>query len=114
MSPEPSFGKSQPRRVRSLDDYIPSSPLTRRHRFAIRLSKKYFPTKGVLGRLFPGYEQREPQVTMSTAVAEAFNTGNHVIVEAGTGTGKGSGLSSPLSLARARTWSTGRPYHAHD
>jgi predicted DnaQ family exonuclease/DinG family helicase len=37
---------------------------------------------------FPGYEYRPQQVEMLQAVAEAFNERRHLLVEAGTGTGK--------------------------
>lgn len=37
---------------------------------------------------FPGYEYRPQQVEMLRAVAEAFNERQHLLVEAGTGTGK--------------------------
>jgi len=37
---------------------------------------------------FPGYEYRPQQVEMLRAVAEAFNGHQHLLVEAGTGTGK--------------------------
>ncbi|HID64182.1 MAG TPA: hypothetical protein EYP49_15795, partial [Anaerolineae bacterium] len=37
---------------------------------------------------FPGYEYRPQQVEMLRAVAEAFNRRRHLLVEAGTGTGK--------------------------
>jgi predicted DnaQ family exonuclease/DinG family helicase len=37
---------------------------------------------------FPGYEYRPQQVEMLQAVAEAFNGRQHLLVEAGTGTGK--------------------------
>lgn len=37
---------------------------------------------------FPGYEYRPQQVEMLRAVAEAFNKRQHLLVEAGTGTGK--------------------------
>jgi DNA polymerase-3 subunit epsilon/ATP-dependent DNA helicase DinG len=37
---------------------------------------------------FPGYECRPQQVQMTAAVARAFSVGNHLMVEAGTGTGK--------------------------
>lgn len=37
---------------------------------------------------FPGYEYRSQQVEMLRAVAEAFNGRQHLLVEAGTGTGK--------------------------
>ena len=37
---------------------------------------------------FPGYEYRPQQVEMLRTVAEAFNGRQHILVEAGTGTGK--------------------------
>ncbi len=43
---------------------------------------------GVFADLFPTYEHRPQQVQMLEAVAEAFNIGHHLMVEAGTGTGK--------------------------
>jgi predicted DnaQ family exonuclease/DinG family helicase len=43
---------------------------------------------GDFSRQFPGYEYRPQQVEMLRAVAEAFNGRQHLLVEAGTGTGK--------------------------
>ena len=43
---------------------------------------------GVFADLFPTYEHRPQQVQMLQVVAEAFNIGHHLMVEAGTGTGK--------------------------
>ena len=43
---------------------------------------------GSFAQQFPGYEHRPPQVQMLRAVARAFNDGQHLLVEAGTGTGK--------------------------
>jgi ATP-dependent DNA helicase DinG len=43
---------------------------------------------GPLAQALPGYEHREPQVEMLRAVAGAFNGGDHLLIEAGTGTGK--------------------------
>jgi DNA polymerase-3 subunit epsilon/ATP-dependent DNA helicase DinG len=43
---------------------------------------------GAFSAAFPGYEFRPPQVDMLEAVAAAFNQGHHLMVEAGTGTGK--------------------------
>lgn len=43
---------------------------------------------GIFARQFPGYEYRPQQAEMLAAVAEAFNTGQQLLVEAGTGTGK--------------------------
>ncbi|HET7375941.1 MAG TPA: exonuclease domain-containing protein, partial [Anaerolineae bacterium] len=43
---------------------------------------------GGFERTFPHFEHRPQQVKMLRAVAEAFNTEQHLLVEAGTGTGK--------------------------
>jgi ATP-dependent DNA helicase DinG len=43
---------------------------------------------GTMARTFPGFEYRREQIEMLAAVAEALNTGDHLLVEAGTGTGK--------------------------
>jgi predicted DnaQ family exonuclease/DinG family helicase len=43
---------------------------------------------GAIAKAFPGYEYREQQIEMLKAVAEAFNRPHHLLVEAGTGTGK--------------------------
>ncbi len=43
---------------------------------------------GPLARRFGAYEHRPQQVTMLRAVARSFSEGRHLMVEAGTGTGK--------------------------
>jgi DNA polymerase-3 subunit epsilon/ATP-dependent DNA helicase DinG len=43
---------------------------------------------GLFAETMPGYEYRPQQVDMLAAVAHAFNNGDHLLVEAGTGTGK--------------------------
>lgn len=43
---------------------------------------------GAFAASFPGYEYRPQQVEMLRAVCEALNTPTHLLVEAGTGTGK--------------------------
>ena len=43
---------------------------------------------GLVARAFPAYEYRPQQVEVLQAVAAAFNEGQHLLVEAGTGTGK--------------------------
>ncbi|MCZ7545034.1 MAG: hypothetical protein M5R40_16600 [Anaerolineae bacterium] len=43
---------------------------------------------GALAGSFPGYEFRREQVDMLAAIADAFNNGYHLMVEAGTGIGK--------------------------
>jgi ATP-dependent DNA helicase DinG len=44
---------------------------------------------GRLAEHMPGYEHRPQQVEMLRAVGRAFNEGRHLMVEAGTGVGKG-------------------------
>lgn len=43
---------------------------------------------GPMSDLMPGYEERPQQIEMMRQVAEAFHEQKHLIVEAGTGTGK--------------------------
>ena len=43
---------------------------------------------GLFAQRFPGFEHRPQQVEMLRAVATAFNERQHLLVEAGTGTGK--------------------------
>jgi DNA polymerase III epsilon subunit-like protein len=42
---------------------------------------------GPMSEEFGGYEHRPQQIEMAEAVADAFNKGHHLVVEAGTGTG---------------------------
>ncbi|MEK7310331.1 MAG: helicase C-terminal domain-containing protein [Chloroflexota bacterium] len=44
--------------------------------------------RGAFESKFPSFENRPQQVQMLDAVAKAFNEGQHLMVEAGTGTGK--------------------------
>ncbi len=44
--------------------------------------------RGCFAEAFPNYECREGQLRMACAVVEAFNREKHLMVEAGTGTGK--------------------------
>lgn len=53
---------------------------------------------GNFERAFPGFEYRPQQVEMLTSVAEAFNQGAHVMVEAGTGTGKSMAYLIPAAF----------------
>ncbi|HWI66682.1 MAG TPA: helicase C-terminal domain-containing protein [Symbiobacteriaceae bacterium] len=43
---------------------------------------------GVISDAFPSYEHRPSQLEMAQSVAQAFNKGSHLLMEAGTGTGK--------------------------
>lgn len=61
----------------------------------------FFSPDGPMGRAFEGYEQREPQVAMATAVARAFNSGEVAMIEAGTGTGKSMAYLVPAAMFAA-------------
>jgi ATP-dependent DNA helicase DinG len=50
---------------------------------------------GPVARRLPGFEIRPQQQEMAVAVAEAFDTGRHLAVEAGTGVGKTFGYLLP-------------------
>jgi len=50
---------------------------------------------GSFSRHFPHYEYRSEQVEMLRSVARAFSEGRHLMVEAGTGTGKSVGYLIP-------------------
>ncbi len=53
---------------------------------------------GSFSRAFPGFEYRPQQEEMMVAVANTFNRGDHVLVEAGTGTGKSFGYLLPAAF----------------
>ncbi|HEY42882.1 MAG TPA: DEAD/DEAH box helicase family protein [Anaerolineae bacterium] len=56
---------------------------------------------GPFAKKFASYEHRSQQITMARAVAEALSNNNHLLVEAGTGTGK-----SMAYLVPAFAWAT--------
>jgi DNA polymerase-3 subunit epsilon/ATP-dependent DNA helicase DinG len=58
---------------------------------------------GAMSQAFEQYEHRPQQVEMARAVASAFNKGHHLMVEAGTGTGKSIGYLLPAILYALRT-----------
>ena len=55
-----------------------------------------------------GGEERPGQIRMAEAVARALSTGEHLLVQAGTGTGKSLGYLVPALLSAAH----GRPRRA--
>jgi DNA polymerase-3 subunit epsilon/ATP-dependent DNA helicase DinG len=61
---------------------------------------------GLLAQRFPGYEHRPQQIEMLRAVAQAFNEGQQVLAEAGTGTGKSLAYLLPAIYFAVRN---GRP-----
>ena len=56
---------------------------------------------GLFARRFPGYEHRPQQMEMLRAVARAFNQGQHLLVEAGTGIGKSIAYLLPAACFAA-------------
>ncbi len=52
---------------------------------------------GVISRQLPGYESRPSQVEMAELVAAALDSGQHAIVEAGTGVGKALDVDTPIA-----------------
>ncbi|MEM8857944.1 MAG: helicase C-terminal domain-containing protein [Chloroflexota bacterium] len=57
-----------------------------------------FSDGGNFSQVFPNFEYREQQVEMVSAVTNAFNDGQHLLVEAGTGTGKSVGYLLPSAF----------------
>jgi Rad3-related DNA helicases len=63
---------------------------------------RFFSPEGAMGRAFEGYEQRPQQVQMAQAVALSFNERKTLLVEAGTGTGKGMSYLVPAAMFAAQ------------
>ena len=81
---------------------IPLKPTGDTRPIAPEQVQRFFAADGIMGAAFPGYEERPQQLEMSLAVAEALNSGGALMVEAGTGTGKGMAYLVPAALHAAR------------
>lgn len=66
----------------------PLTPVEQPAPIDVDLLAAFLEPDGPLAQALPGYEHREPQVEMLAAVGDAFNNGDHLLIEAGTGTGK--------------------------
>lgn len=64
--------------------------------------EQFFGPRGALSRWHPNYEYRPGQVQMAQAVWEALTRRHHLIVEAGTGTGKTLAYLVPAILSGRR------------
>lgn len=53
---------------------------------------------GELSRMVEGYEPRQGQIEMLKSIVGAFNEGRHLVVEAGTGTGKSLAYLLPAAM----------------
>ncbi|MDN4067678.1 ATP-dependent DNA helicase [Paenibacillus vini] len=58
---------------------------------------RVFKDGGHLSNLIPGYKPREPQILISSKVGNAFELNQHLLCEAGTGTGKSLGYLVPAA-----------------
>ena len=61
-----------------------------------------FTQEGTLGRIYEDYEPRAEQRQMAQAIAETFQAGENLVVEAGTGVGKSMAYLVPAALAAKR------------
>ena len=64
--------------------------------------RQFFARGGRLGQCHPNYEYRPGQLEMAEAVTQALAEHRHLVVEAGTGTGKTLAYLVPAILARRR------------
>lgn len=89
-------------RARTLPNLAPAlRPDDRRTPEPVAIDRvtRIFAADGALARLMgPEYERRTGQVEMAARVASAFNRGEHLMVEAGTGTGKTLAYLIPAAL----------------
>jgi len=65
-------------------------------------AKRFFARNGILARSHPNYEYRPGQLEMAEAVGEALADRRHLMVEAGTGTGKTLAYLVPAILSGKR------------
>ena len=65
-------------------------------------ARQFFSRHGTLSKWHPNYEFRQGQVEMAEAVEAAFSEKRHLIVEAGTGTGKTLAYLVPALLSGKR------------
>jgi len=80
----------------------PLEPTNREGLVNLDQVRAFFASDGPLGHAFPGYEQRAQQLDMTLAVAESFNTGGTLLVEAPTGTGKSMAYLVPAARFAAQ------------
>src|SRR5437660_1071119 len=79
----------------------PSQPVSSRSTHDVSLYN-FFAPGGVLSKTHPAYEFRRGQLQMAQAVEEALSQKRHLIVEAGTGTGKTLAYLLPVIRAGKR------------
>lgn len=98
-------GRSRPATQRLPDLFRPEKPnaqapvpLEKPVMLDVELIAGMLEPGGAFSQRFSGFEYRPQQVEMMTAVANAFNAGEHTLVEAGTGTGKSVAYLLPAAF----------------
>jgi ATP-dependent DNA helicase DinG len=66
-------------------------------------TKQFFSNNGALSTVISGYQARSAQIEMAEAIAEAISKKQHLIAEAGTGTGKTFAYLVPAILSGKKT-----------
>jgi predicted DnaQ family exonuclease/DinG family helicase len=97
-----TFDTPNPKLKTQNSDLVPLKPTGNNRPLDIAAIRRFFSPEGAMGRTFEGYEQREPQVEMAEGITRAFNNGEAVMVEAGTGTGKGLAYLVPAAIFAAQ------------
>ncbi|MCA9979857.1 MAG: DEAD/DEAH box helicase family protein, partial [Anaerolineales bacterium] len=96
----------RPRRANQLKELYSPAPLEGQQ-LTPKEQPEAIPTDLVLGmfapdgnfaQVFEGFEMRQQQVEMVAAVCDAFNQQQHLLIEAGTGTGKSIGYLLPAAF----------------
>ena len=101
-SPAEMFEMSNSKLKTQNSELTPLKPTGNNRPLDIEAIRRFFSPEGAMGRAFEGYEQREPQVEMAEGITRAFNNGAAVMVEAGTGTGKGLAYLVPAAMFAAQ------------
>ncbi len=70
----------------------------RREPVPLEMIEDIFGADGALAEDFAEYERRDEQLEMAREIASAFNDGNQVLIEAGTGAGKSLAYLLPAAL----------------
>ena len=77
---------------------VPLQPLEESHPLDVDEVASILEYGGAFSQHFPNYEFRSQQVDMLRAVAQALSNSHHLLVEAGTGTGKSMAYLIPSAL----------------
>lgn len=96
---DPALDALPPRWALSSDDWQPLAEHTPAQLLPSAIVKEFFADEGPLAvQLGARYEHRAGQMAMAARVMEALNLGDHLLIEAGTGTGKSLAYLLPAAL----------------